>query len=366
MNHQEKYNLTWHTYSSHLRSMLQNMLEKNYQNDVTLVCDDNKAFKAHKIVLSACSPMLENIINNCAQENHPIIYIKGIQHQEMESLLEFMYLGDATFYQDRMNEFLDAAKHLKVKEISQNLEIQDDDDETVDRAIDSGMEVTTDISTNQEDQHISETNLEPQPLQKDKKHQCSQCDYQTKNKFDFKKHVDAVHEGIKHKCSSCEKTFSDKSNLKKHIQSLHEGIRYKCNQCDKEYTENSNLMQHIQSDHGGVRYSCDQCDQQFKTAAYVRQHAKSVHDGLRRYECQKCDKKFTYLQKLKIHSENIHEGVKYSCNQCEKVFNLKNCLYRHTGCPTKNDTLFWRAISPLNFELGIKVGGVLESSGSQL
>ena len=37
-----------------------------------------------------------------------------------------------------------------------------------------------------------------------------------------------------------------------------------------------------------------------------------------------------------------------------------------TGCPTKNYTLFWRAVTPLNFELGIKVGGVLESSGSQL
>ena len=38
----------------------------------------------------------------------------------------------------------------------------------------------------------------------------------------------------------------------------------------------------------------------------------------------------------------------------------------NTGCPTKNDTLFWRAVAPLNFELGIKVRGVLESSGSQL
>ena len=37
-----------------------------------------------------------------------------------------------------------------------------------------------------------------------------------------------------------------------------------------------------------------------------------------------------------------------------------------TGCPKKNYTLFWRAVAPLNFELGIKVGGVLESSGSQL
>ena len=37
-----------------------------------------------------------------------------------------------------------------------------------------------------------------------------------------------------------------------------------------------------------------------------------------------------------------------------------------TGCPTKNYTLFWRAVASLNFEIGIEVGGVLESSGSQL
>ena len=36
------------------------------------------------------------------------------------------------------------------------------------------------------------------------------------------------------------------------------------------------------------------------------------------------------------------------------------------GVPKKNYTLFWRAVAPLNFELGIKVGGVLEFSGSQL
>ena len=45
-------------------------------------------------------------------------------------------------------------------------------------------------------------------------------------------------------------------------------------------------------------------------------------------------------------------------------FFFKNKKY--TGCPKKNYTLFWRAVAPLNFELGIKVGGVLESSGSQL
>ena len=49
--HQEKYNLNWHTYSDHLREMLHEMMKSNELTDVTLVCDDKRQFKAHKIVL---------------------------------------------------------------------------------------------------------------------------------------------------------------------------------------------------------------------------------------------------------------------------------------------------------------------------
>ena len=38
-----------------------------------------------------------------------------------------MYLGEATFDHNRMNEFLDAAKSIEVKEISKNVEIQEKD-----------------------------------------------------------------------------------------------------------------------------------------------------------------------------------------------------------------------------------------------
>ena len=46
----------------------------------------------------------------------------------MESILEFMYLGVATFYQDRMNEFLNVAKNLEIKEISKDVEFHDGGD----------------------------------------------------------------------------------------------------------------------------------------------------------------------------------------------------------------------------------------------
>ena len=47
--HKEKYNINWHTYSDHLKEMLHEMMKSNELADVTLVCDDKKQFKAHKL-----------------------------------------------------------------------------------------------------------------------------------------------------------------------------------------------------------------------------------------------------------------------------------------------------------------------------
>ena len=38
-----------------------------------------------------------------------------------------MYLGQATFYQSRLNEFLSVAKNLEIKEIGNDVEYEDAD-----------------------------------------------------------------------------------------------------------------------------------------------------------------------------------------------------------------------------------------------
>ena len=127
----EKCNLQWHTYPDHLTDMLHKLMVSKELTDITLVCDDKKQFKAHKIVLSACSPVFKDIINGLPQ-NSSVIYLRGIEHQEIESILEFMYLGVATFYQDRINEFLNVAKNLEIKEISKSSEFDEENDSTQD------------------------------------------------------------------------------------------------------------------------------------------------------------------------------------------------------------------------------------------
>ena len=122
---QEQINFkSWH-YINHLREMLLDMATSNEFADVTLVSDDKKQFKAHKIVLSANSPAFKGIISDNPLSNS-YIYLRGIQSLELEAILQFIYLGQATIDQERMDEFLDVAKSLEMKEITmKNTENED-------------------------------------------------------------------------------------------------------------------------------------------------------------------------------------------------------------------------------------------------
>ena len=81
----EVYNLTWHTYSDHLRQFMLDIKHDDSSQDVTLVCDDKRILKAHKVVLKACSAVFADILDgDCGSQ--PIIFLKGIEQAEMIKL----------------------------------------------------------------------------------------------------------------------------------------------------------------------------------------------------------------------------------------------------------------------------------------
>ena len=103
--HPEKYSLKWHTYTDHLRKMMAELMMNDNFFDVTLVTEDKKQIKANINILSACSPVLKDILKEDKNSNQ-IMYLRGIQFSEMESIIQFIYLGEATFYKERIDEFL--------------------------------------------------------------------------------------------------------------------------------------------------------------------------------------------------------------------------------------------------------------------
>ena len=58
--------------------------------------------------------------------------LRHSEHQEIESILEFLYLGETTLSQSRMDEFLKVATNLEITEISKDLNMDLDDMDDLD------------------------------------------------------------------------------------------------------------------------------------------------------------------------------------------------------------------------------------------
>ena len=117
--------LNWHTFTNHLQLLFKDLYQEGEYYDVTLVSEDQTQFKAHKIVLSASSPVLKKIIDSNPGQ-HPLIYLRGIHSFEMESILQFLYLGEGKFYYERIGELMKVAKDLQVKDIGDYVEIRNE------------------------------------------------------------------------------------------------------------------------------------------------------------------------------------------------------------------------------------------------
>ena len=95
-----------------IKSSFQDLYNKKTFTDVTLVCDDQTQLTAHKIVLSACSPMFMKMLQMSPDPN-PVIYLAGVKQPDILSILQFMYLGQVTLAQDRVNHFVGVARWLQ-------------------------------------------------------------------------------------------------------------------------------------------------------------------------------------------------------------------------------------------------------------
>ena len=118
---QFNYNLKWKYLNSTRTSSLSDIFEDKSFTDVTLVSDDQIPFQAHRYVLSAFSPVLKNILLNNNPHSHPLIFLRGVKHQELDSILQFIYFGKALVCHENMRRFAQAAKDLQIKKLPEGI-----------------------------------------------------------------------------------------------------------------------------------------------------------------------------------------------------------------------------------------------------
>jgi len=98
-------------------SVFDRLLSNKSLVDVTIGCE-GKQVKAHKVVLSACSPFFESLFteNPC---KHPIVILKDIRYADLRALVEFMYKGEVNVVQEQLPTLLKTAEALKIKGLAE-------------------------------------------------------------------------------------------------------------------------------------------------------------------------------------------------------------------------------------------------------
>ena len=267
--HQEKYTLTWHTYSDHLKSMMKDLMMNEDFSDVTLVTEDKKQIMANRGILSACSPVFKDILNK-DKNLSSVVYLRGIQYSEMESIIQFIYLSKAQFYEKRMDEFLAVAKSLEIGDLcNMTSETNESDPEhepnvnakNFEEKMDEFLPVVKPLESGKLRYAKNETNHEPETNETEtedeflaveigdlceayNKSETKEAETEDKSNDDdllpghqlplmkfeeptfISNKMTELGPSTKYYCELCHKTYSEKRYLKRHKQSAHDGIKY--------------------------------------------------------------------------------------------------------------------------------------------
>ena len=273
-------------------SSLKEILTEKSFTDVTIACNDDKQIDAHRIILSSQSLFFKRILQVNGRRDI-LIYLPNVSSNDMETILEYLYLGQTEIGEQELEKFIILGKMFEIKSL-----------------MDLQLNLTSEPEVAKK---IKETGYEGDGLlinksllkrQANGKYPCDQCDYQSVVRSGVRRHQEAVHLGIKHPCNECPKEYCNSSELKCHIKSAHEGVFYQCDQCNKTFSQHKILLLH-EREHQGIITKCTQCGQNFKNVTALNYHVHKLHDGLK-HVCDMCDFRTNRIHRLKEHKGTIH------------------------------------------------------------
>jgi len=280
----EKFCLKWNEFNSNVNDAFSVYRGGEEFSDVTLAVEGGELIQAHRIILSAISPVFKNIFKTSSHP-HPIMYLRGIDHTNFSSIMDFAYLGEASVEQEKVNSFLEVARELQIRGLSvknepdktgfplgyqSNGEIDFNDDSDQEN-IDQLNEKKLNVPEVSEDVEMDNFSLEPSLAEStntciDEKIQFVSEDNMSKRNSDRYSLIrETVTGGLAQlddkinallekkdemwKCKACDKTNTSKQMIAQHVEVHIKGVSLPCNICGKTYGSKNSLRKHKSSNH---------------------------------------------------------------------------------------------------------------------
>lgn len=207
---------------------------------------------------------------------------------------------------------------------------------------------------------------------KERPHQCPNCDNNYKTIWSLKHHVASVHTHTLKKvvCDTCGKTIRETS-LQSHLRTHIKKQTYPCQFCNKILFSEKTLLEHVQIKHEkkprnyrllcyicgiGIKskgtlkdhllvhtrekpYNCEKCDKRYRTKAALSGHIARAHLDVRNHICSICGRGFYDRVILENHTRT-HTGERpFKCHVCDKCFSFQAALRTHMKIHTKTYAL---------------------------
>ena len=247
--------MQWNDFEANVSSAFGRLRDDKDFTDVTLACEDGEQIEAHKVILAASSETLGNILQR-NKHPYPLIYLSGMNMDNLTAILDFMYCGEANVPQKNLELFLGIGEELQIKGLvgnsgaAQEVQTKSADkivkkEENFLRACDS---YSDQVATANNDTVLFSGNLQ----ELDEK--CNSMMERTSRRKDNGQSL--------FKCRLCGKEEIC-GGMKHHIEANHlQGVSIPCNFCEKKFPTRNSLANHIHASHRAFKQSLKQLRKQ--------------------------------------------------------------------------------------------------------
>ena len=258
----EKLCLKWNDFQENVFSAFENLRADKEFTDVTLVCADSQQLEAHKVILAASSPFFQNILRT-NKHAHPMVYMRGMKSEDMIAILDFLYYGEASIFQENLDSFLAIADELEVKGLM-GTRNEGAMKEEIQKQVPKESEPKysmLDVPKPENSRQILQTNSgQTSNINNDCKKIVtlpgqfigSLPDLEELVKSMMARSQNPPIDNRQQKCFMCKvcEKEDNSTNIKKHIESNHlEGVSIPCNICDKTFRSRRTLVLHKSQNH---------------------------------------------------------------------------------------------------------------------
>lgn len=335
--------------------------QKKLFADVTLVADDLVSFDAHRVVLSAHSPILEGLLSISDQETptNVLLYLRGISGSMLQKVLSYFYYQEVhveesciSNFVSLMNDDLQVSgfqiKEANNEEIKKNRKISKTIDgkaasigvpiNSIETIMNKQNRINVDNPPNKETFYDNKDTFDDKTIlsqiqsdlnsdENSLKYSIDDCESENEGNLvknsDFIEEIDPQRKP-NYECGMCDLQFDYKLKLGRHYRKYHKGEDFKCKTCSTSFQKHTQLSVHFLSLHLPPRYKCLFCDFQSGTLTYAASHARKHKPAT--IVCNLCEKLFRSMGDLNIHKRLFHETEKSECSYCKvklKKHNLK-------------------------------------------